>query len=351
MNNPYKTNFISFLLIIGFSISAKSVFGNPTFADYLHKLGLFEDAGFEFLADSSTERNLLTSARSFRQANDFNNYFKIIDIIIVNSINYEIKKEAITDIKDLAQCSGDTLILAYLYNKYPEIDSSIVFIRRGKWEEIGITKRGKSPVFAEIVSLFIPGSGQILSGNYFEGLRSFTVNSALWFVVISGFIDKFYPRSIVVYYFFGNRYWIGGAVRAGEIAKNKNENELARSLKMNCQKGEEQLSMRPVNYDLTNIFPALPDTISRGHSENAPACVFRGLIKVYQDFLSDLDAHECPMTPSCSEFAMRAFQKTNPLQALFLTADRLMRDNSFAKRYYQKDKNNKLIDDVDKYLK
>jgi len=96
---------------------------------------------------------------------------------------------------------------------------------------------------------------------------------------------------------------------------------------------------------------AMPDTLRKTSRYNAISTIGRGSIEIYQKLITDLDAQECPMNPSCSEFASRVFHKTNPIKALFLTADRLMRDNHFAQRYYRKDKNGKLIDDVERYIR
>jgi putative component of membrane protein insertase Oxa1/YidC/SpoIIIJ protein YidD len=95
-----------------------------------------------------------------------------------------------------------------------------------------------------------------------------------------------------------------------------------------------------------------PDTLSlKEPPPSAERIAIKALLAVYQEFVTDLDAHECPMTPSCSNFSKRAFQKTGPFRAFLLTFDRLMRDNSFAKKYYLKNENDKLVDPVERYIR
>jgi len=221
------------------STFAQRVIADSNFADYLFRLNLFEDAGYEYLTDLSQSENLLQSARSFRAANDLNNYFKIIKLIIDDSKDYDSIKNAIIDLEKFAFYSGDTAILAFIYDTHPEIDSTIIFLRQEKWSKIGFIKpKKKNEVLAETMSMLIPGSGQIYVGNYGEGIRSLALNSLLWFIVISGFSNGYYPRAIVVYYFFTNRYWIGGAIRARECAQNFNKKKLAETLRDAIEKAE-----------------------------------------------------------------------------------------------------------------
>lgn len=53
--------------------------------------------------------------------------------------------------------------------------------------------------------------------------------------------------------------------------------------------------------------------------------LLRGALRTYQRFVSPLRAGHCPMSPSCSRFALEAFDKANPLIAYLATGDRLHR--------------------------
>lgn len=86
-------------------------------------------------------------------------------------------------------------------------------------------------------------------------------------------------------------------------------------------------------------------------SFNVVKIIAHSMHKIYQKYITDLDSERCKFSPSCSDFSRQAFEKTNSLSAFAMTADRLLRDNSFADRYYSKDDKGKLKDDVERYLK
>lgn len=69
-------------------------------------------------------------------------------------------------------------------------------------------------------------------------------------------------------------------------------------------------------------------------------------IGVYQKYLSNLRYGQCPMTPSCSNYALQVFQNTNFVKASFLTSDRLTRCGYDHQFYKISNKSNfsKLID-------
>jgi putative membrane protein insertion efficiency factor len=48
-------------------------------------------------------------------------------------------------------------------------------------------------------------------------------------------------------------------------------------------------------------------------------------IRMYQKFISGVNGHECPMMPSCSQYAVEAFEKHGYLLGWIMTSDRLLR--------------------------
>ncbi|MBR2634082.1 MAG: membrane protein insertion efficiency factor YidD [Clostridia bacterium] len=58
-------------------------------------------------------------------------------------------------------------------------------------------------------------------------------------------------------------------------------------------------------------------------------CIF--LIRLYQRFLSPLLGPHCRFTPTCSAYAVTAFQKHGFFKGFVLTAWRLLRCNPFGK--------------------
>lgn len=56
---------------------------------------------------------------------------------------------------------------------------------------------------------------------------------------------------------------------------------------------------------------------------DAPAA--GGAIRFYQQFLSGADGHRCPMTPSCSSYALQAIERHGIIKGWIMSCDRLMR--------------------------
>lgn len=48
-------------------------------------------------------------------------------------------------------------------------------------------------------------------------------------------------------------------------------------------------------------------------------------IRFYQKFLSGADGHRCPMTPSCSSYALQAIERHGIIKGWIMSCDRLMR--------------------------
>jgi putative membrane protein insertion efficiency factor len=62
--------------------------------------------------------------------------------------------------------------------------------------------------------------------------------------------------------------------------------------------------------------------------------VSMGLIRLYQMFISSQDISVCNFIPSCSRFGMAAFRKYGLFYGGLMTADRLLRCNGLARKYY-----------------
>ncbi|NBS19847.1 MAG: membrane protein insertion efficiency factor YidD [Flavobacteriia bacterium] len=58
------------------------------------------------------------------------------------------------------------------------------------------------------------------------------------------------------------------------------------------------------------------------------------LIKIYQTAISPLLPPSCRYTPTCSQYALEAFQKHGPLKGLLLSAKRIARCHPWGKSGY-----------------
>ncbi|MBQ5747067.1 MAG: membrane protein insertion efficiency factor YidD [Clostridia bacterium] len=62
--------------------------------------------------------------------------------------------------------------------------------------------------------------------------------------------------------------------------------------------------------------------------------VFIFLVKLYRKFISPLFPPCCRFTPTCSQYAIEAFEKHGAFKGLFLTLWRILRCNPFCKGGY-----------------
>jgi len=71
-----------------------------------------------------------------------------------------------------------------------------------------------------------------------------------------------------------------------------------------------------------------------GVKTSAPTIAFTWVIRFYQIYISPMDGPRCQLYPTCSGYGKKAFARNGALAGYIMTADRLMRDNSGAGRYY-----------------
>ena len=61
--------------------------------------------------------------------------------------------------------------------------------------------------------------------------------------------------------------------------------------------------------------------------KNILSKVFIGLVRFYQNCISPFTPPSCRFTPTCSQYAIEAFQKHGPFKGLWLTIKRILRCN------------------------
>ena len=74
------------------------------------------------------------------------------------------------------------------------------------------------------------------------------------------------------------------------------------------------------------VGPALagsPESNPATQRETTP--VMAAPIRFFQRYLSGADGHRCPMTPSCSSYALQAMKRHGAVKGWIMACDRLMR--------------------------
>jgi putative membrane protein insertion efficiency factor len=60
-------------------------------------------------------------------------------------------------------------------------------------------------------------------------------------------------------------------------------------------------------------------------TQQASTSVMTAPIRLFQNYLSAADGHRCPMTPTCSDYALQAMQRHGTIKGWIMACDRLMR--------------------------
>lgn len=82
----------------------------------------------------------------------------------------------------------------------------------------------KSPNTAGLISTFLPGGGEIYTGNLKSGLITFLLNGISGLFAVKSFIDHRYLDGTIITCLFWNRFYNGGIVNAESSADKYNKN-------------------------------------------------------------------------------------------------------------------------------
>ncbi len=80
----------------------------------------------------------------------------------------------------------------------------------------------KSPKTARLFSTFIPGTGQIYSGNVGDGINSMLLNGANIYFIIYKLLKEEYGNAYLIYFFLFRRYYFGNIYYAQKGASDHN---------------------------------------------------------------------------------------------------------------------------------
>lgn len=207
-----------------------------------------------------------------------------------------------------------------------------------------LDEKERSPYTARWLSAIIPGAGQVYAGSDVgSAISSFALNFVFGGMTISYLFKKEYLQSALVFLLGWNRYYFGGITSAYFSAEKYNsmkEKKMAEFLIRTLILEEDDTHTMITDTDTT--MSDVSKHLTTYH--NALSTVARCGITLYKDFISGQDAQHCQFKLSCSSFAMYAFEHKNPLLAMMMTSDRLLRCNPFAQHNYPMDLSGKLLD-------
>jgi len=188
-----------------------------------------------------------------------------------------------------------------------------------------------SPTLAALMSIVLPGSGQIYSGKYASGLNSLLLLGGLTCLGV------YSPGLNILVAPLFSRYYMGGILHANKFAKEK---------KMLKQAGfaSEILTLFPGNEDLKPIFGVKQNEMNfHKHILDSDAeipLLISASFMAYKNYFSSQDVDACVFSPTCSVYMMETVKKYGLVTGFLDGLDRLMRCHAFVhKNDYNYNKN------------
>jgi len=181
-----------------------------------------------------------------------------------------------------------------------------------------------SPALAMILSIVLPGAGQVYAGDVKEGLNSLVLLGGLVYTGTSGILSVPYVAVPFI-----QRYYLGGIMHAKALAESRRE-------KNRYEYFLDLSHLLPEGESFCHLFE--PDTQERFYpvhlrsADSELKILFNLAYLGYKEFLSSQDVDACVFHPSCSNYAIEAIDKGGVVTGLLDGFDRLSRCHPFVRK-------------------
>lgn len=194
-----------------------------------------------------------------------------------------------------------------------------------------------SPIIASLLSVLIPGSGQVYAGRILDGANSLLLLTALTSACL------YFPVLNVLIVPFLYRYYIGGIMHASQYAKERKKIKQYHLLNNVIELYSDTYSLNHIYYVKNN---KMQYSIYLDESEKEISLLLSVLFLGYKKHFSSQDVDACVFHPSCSVYMMETTKKNGNVIGFIDGLDRLLRCHSFVSSndYTQNKKTEKYYD-------
>jgi len=217
-----------------------------SFADSLYEHGYFEEARVEYLRtfffypelrqNVETRMRYAISVLNRDQSKGISELHKLINEFpdLPSSLRVEIAKQFIKTQRyylavDLLSTTEEKKLLGLVYLLDGQLsDARTNFAESGDHEIVSLIDKHlqhpkKSERTAALLSLFVPGAGDIYAGNPGLGIRDFILNLGSGYLFYNALRQHKYVDATLVFVFLVNRFYLGSLHNAVESAIRFNE--------------------------------------------------------------------------------------------------------------------------------
>jgi putative component of membrane protein insertase Oxa1/YidC/SpoIIIJ protein YidD/tetratricopeptide (TPR) repeat protein len=176
------------------------------------------------------------------------------------------------------------------------------------------------PAVATVMSILVPGSGQVYAGNLFAGINSILLLTGLTYLSFQ------VPILAVITIPFIYRYYMGGILHSNQYAKERKlqkKNIFYNDLMTLIPEVEFSHSLFKVNSKEYHYNEYIKS------SDSEMKVIFSFLFLTYKQFFSSQDVNACVFLPSCSVYMMEEIKKEGAFLGFLDGLDRLLRCHSF----------------------
>ncbi|GEM_PF-1347798 len=164
-------------------------------------------------------------ALSYYSEGEYEKAVSIWKRLLVGKPNFQIERNSLAHLTLACLELGDKDELRTILADAETKDDSLAMLVKDIRNRVDNEPNGRSPLMATIFSAVLPGSGQVYSGRFADGMVAFVINGLFTFLVVDSFKED-YTTGKVIGGLFGLQFYLGNVLGANRAAHIYNQSML-----------------------------------------------------------------------------------------------------------------------------